>query len=113
DLLTLPYHEFLASLAVTHDFVSGSLKFRVEFENMNRFYEADASRVPNEDIVRFYTRDISDQRNIKNLLARQQQGLNQLLAVLEAFNIDRKEVLQQANLSEVMHDVQKLLSTKN
>ena len=113
ELLTLPYHEFLAMLAVNHDFVSCSLKFRVEFESMNRFYEADASRVPNEDIVRFYARDISDQRTIKNLLARQQQGLNQLLAVLEAFNIDRKEVLQRANLNDVMQDVQKLLSSRN
>jgi len=113
DLLTLPYHELLAMLAVTHDFVTGSLKFRVEFESMNRYYEADAARVPNEDIVRFYARDISDQRTIKNLLARQHQGLNQLLAVLEAFNIDRAEVLQRANLSEVMQDVQKLLSTRN
>lgn len=113
ELLTLPYNEFLAMLAVNHDFVSGSLKFRVEFESMNRFYEADASRVPNEDIVRFYARDTTEQRAIKNLLARQQQGLNQLLALLEAFNIDRREVLHRANLNEVMQDVQKLLSSKN
>ncbi len=113
ELLTLPYHEFLAMLSVSHEFVAGSLKFRVEFDSMNRHYEADASRVPNEEIVRFYARDTTDQRIIKNLLARQQQGLNQLLAVLEAFNIDRKEALNRANLNDVMMEVQKHLSARN
>jgi len=112
ELLTLPYHDFLAMLSVTHELVAGSLKLRVEFECMNRYFVADASRVPNEDIVRFYANDATDLLHLKNLLIRQQQGLNQLMGVLEAFNIDREEAARSANLSEVMQEVSKVLNNK-
>ena len=41
-----------------------------------------------------------------------QQGLNQLMGVLEAFNIDREEAARSANLSEVMQEVSKVLNIK-
>lgn len=112
ELLTLPYHDLLSTLSVSHELVAGSLKLRLEFESMDHFYTADASRVPNEDIVRFYVQDTTDQRQMKNLLARQQLGLNQLLGVLEAFNIDRDEAMRSANLGDVVQQVTKLLSVK-
>jgi hypothetical protein len=46
------------------------------------------------------------------LLYRQQQGLNQLLGVLEAFNIDRDEAARTANLNEVIQEVTKVLNSK-
>lgn len=113
ELLTLPYHEFLATFSLTHELVSGSLKLRVEIESMGRYYVVNASRVPHEDIVRLYVTDATEMHSIRNLLARQQQGLNQLLGVLEAFNIDRKEALQRANLNEVMQEVNRLLAAKH
>ena len=112
EMLTLPYLDLLSMLSVSHELVAGSLKLRVEFESMDHFYTADASRVPNEDIVRFYAQDSTELRQMKNLLARQQQGLNQLLGVLEAFNIDRDEAMDSTNLGDVVKQVTKLLSVK-
>jgi hypothetical protein len=112
ELLTLPYHDFLAMLSVSHELVAASLKFHVEFECMNRYFVADASRVPNEEIVRFYANDATELRHLKSLLLRQQQGLNQLMGVLEAFNIDRGEAAKSANLDEVMKEVSKVLNVK-
>ena len=112
ELLTLPYHDFLAMLSVSHELVAGSLKLRVEFECMNRYFIADASRVPNEEIMRFYANDATELRQLKNLLMRQQQGLNQLMGVLEAFNIDKEEAARSANLREVIQEVSKVLNIK-
>lgn len=112
EMLTLPYLDLLSMLSVSHELVAGSLKLRVEFESLDHFYTAEAFRVPNEDSVRFYAQDCTELRQIKNLLARQQQGLNQLLGVLEAFNIDRDEAMHSANLGDVVQQVTKLLSVK-
>jgi hypothetical protein len=112
ELLTLPYHEFLAMFSLTHELVSSSLKLRVEFDLLDRYYVVNAARVPHEDIVRLYVTDATEMRSCKNLLARQQQGLNQLLGVLEAFNIDRGEAIRRANLNEVIQEVNKLLSSR-
>jgi hypothetical protein len=112
ELLTLPYHEFLAMLSLSHERVAASLKLRVEFECAGRFFIADATRVPNEDIVRFYANDATDTKLLKSLLARQQQGINQLLGVLEAFNIDRAEAERSANITEVIQEVSRVLNLK-
>ena len=112
ELLMLPYHDFLAMLSLSHEVVSASLKLRVEFESGSRFFISDATRVPNEEIIRFYANDATEQRHLKNLLYRQQQGLNQLLGVLEAFNIDRDEAARTANLNEVIQEVTKVLNSK-
>jgi hypothetical protein len=88
------------------------LKLRVEFECANRYFLADASRVPNEDIVRFYANDATEMKHLKNLLSRQQLGINQLIGVLEAFNIDRAEATRSANLNEVIQEVNKVLNSK-
>jgi hypothetical protein len=86
---------------------------RVEFESGNRYFIADATRVPNEEIMRFYANDASELRQLKTLLFRQQQGLNQLLGVLEALNIDKEEAVRSANLNDVIQEVTKLLGVKN
>ncbi len=112
ELLTLPYHEFLAMLSLSHERVAGSLKLRVEFECANRYFLADATRVPNEDIVRFYANDATEMKHLKNLLSRQQLGINQLIGVLEAFNIDRAEATRSANLNDVIQEVTKVLNSK-
>jgi hypothetical protein len=112
ELLTLPYHEFLAMLSLSHERVSVSLKLRVEFECSNRCFIADATRVPNEEIVRFYANDATELNHLKNLLTRQQQGINQLMGVLEAFNIDPSEAARSANLNEVIQEVTKVLNGK-
>jgi hypothetical protein len=112
ELLTLPYHEFLAMLSLSHERVSVSLKLRVEFECSNRCFIADATRVPNEEIVRFYANDATELNHLKNLLTRQQQGINQLMGVLEAFNIDPSESARSANLNEVIQEVTKVLNGK-
>jgi hypothetical protein len=113
DLLTLPYADFLSMLSLSHELVSGSYKLRAEFESGNRYFIADATRVPNEEIVRFYANDATELRQLKTLLFKQQQGLNQLLGVLEALNIDKDEALRSANLSDVIQEVTKLLGGKN
>jgi hypothetical protein len=112
ELLTLPYHEFLAVLSLSHEQVVASLKLRVEFECSSRFFLADATRVPNEDIMRFYANDATETKLLKSLLSRQQQAINQLMGVLEAFNIDRSEAARSANLNEVIQEVVKVLNTK-
>jgi len=112
ELLTLPYHEFLAMLSLSHERVSESLKLRVEFECADRYFLADATRVPNEEIVRFYANDATELKHLKNLLTRQQHGINQLMGVLEAFNIDRAEAARSANLNEVIQEVTKVLNLK-
>ncbi len=112
ELLTLPYHEFLAMFSLTHELVSNSLKLRVEFDLQDRYYVVNAARVPHEDIVRLYVTDATEMRLCRNLLARQQQGLNQLLGVLEAFNIDRGEAIRRANLNDVIQEVSRLLAAK-
>lgn len=112
ELLTLPYHEFLAMLSLSHERVANSLKLRVEFECANHYFMADATRVPNEDIIRFYANDATEMKLLKSLLSRQQQAINQLMGVLEAFNIDRSEATRSANLSEVMQEVSKVLNAK-
>jgi hypothetical protein len=113
DLLTLPYPDFLSMLSLSHELVSGSYRLRVEFESGNRYFIADATRVPNEEIMRFYANDASELRQLKTLLFRQQQGLNQLLGVLEALNIDKEEAVRSANLNDVIQEVTKLLGVKN
>ena len=112
ELLTLPYHEFLATLSLSHERVAESLKLRVEFECADRLFLADATRVPNEEIVRFYANDATELKYLKNLLSRQQQGINQLMGVLEAFNIDRAEAARSANLNDVIQEVTKVLNLK-
>jgi hypothetical protein len=112
ELLTLPYHEFLAMLSLNHEHVMSSLKLRVEFECENRYFLADATRVPNEDIIRFYANDATEIKHLKTLLIRQQQGINQLMGVLEAFNIDRAEAERSANIAEVIQEVSKVLNPK-
>jgi hypothetical protein len=112
ELLTLPYHEFLAMLSLSHELIVTSLKLRVEFECANRYFLADATRVPNEEIIRFYAQDATEIKHLKSLLLRQQQGINQLIGVLEAFNIDRSEAARSANLNEVIQEVSKILSSK-
>ena len=100
-------------LSLSHELVSGSYRLRVEFESGNRYFIADATRVPNEEIMRFYANDASELRQLKTLLFRQQQGLNQLLGVLEALNIDKEEAVRSANLNDVIQEVTKLLGVKN
>jgi hypothetical protein len=62
--------------------------------------------------MRFYANDATELRQLKNLLMRQQQGLNQLMGVLEAFNIDKEEAARSANLREVIQEVSKVLNIK-
>jgi hypothetical protein len=112
DLLTLTYEDFLAVMGLSHELVSGSIKLRVEFECLNRFFIADASRVPNEDIMRFYANDATELRQMRSLLSKQQVGLNNLLGVLEAFNINREDASRQAKLDDVLQEVSRVLAAK-
>jgi hypothetical protein len=47
------------------------------------------------------------------LLGRQQEGINQLLAILDALNIDRHEVTRSTRVSQLMEEVSRLLEGMN
>lgn len=113
ELLALPYHELLGILGLNHDLTSNSLRLHVEFTVADSTFAADAFRVPNEHIVRFYAHDISDFQRAKILLLRQQRGIDQLLNILEALNIDRAEAGLNTNVNDVMREVAELLKREN
>jgi hypothetical protein len=113
DLLTLPYHEFLGMLDLNHELVANSLQLRAEFTAQDKSFQADAFRIPNESIMRFYSHDISELHLAKVLLGRQQEGINQLLAILDALNIDRHEVARSTRVSQLMEEVSRMLEGMN
>ena len=63
--------------------------------------------------MRFYSHDISELHLAKALLGRQQEGINQLLAILDALNIDRNEVTRSTRVSQLMEEVTRLLDRMN
>jgi hypothetical protein len=113
ELLTLPYHELLSVLELNHDLASNSLRLHVSFTVADNTYEADAFRVPNEDIVRFYARNVSEFQKAKSLLVRQQRGIDQLLNILEALNIDRTEASRNTHVDDVIREAAELLKRSN
>jgi hypothetical protein len=109
EWLTLPYHEFLGMLNLNHDLVANSIKLRAEFNIEDKTYQADTFRIPNASITRFYSHDISELRMARDLLTGQQEGINRLLAILEALNVDRAEVSKSTRVSQIMTEVNDLL----
>jgi hypothetical protein len=113
ELLTLPYDEFLAVLSVNHDILRSTQKLQVEFESMGRFFIAEASRVPNEDIIRFYANDASEIRLLRSRINQQQQSIKQLTGVLEALNVDLASALGQSQFSELLKQIPGVLTKKH
>lgn len=109
ELLALPYHELLGALGLNHDLVANGLRLHVEFAVADVTFDADAFRVPNENTVRFYARNVSELQVAKNLLARQQKGIDQLLNVLEALNINRTEAMRTTHVEDVIREAAELL----
>lgn len=109
DFITLPYDELLSVLGLNHNLLCHSLRLRTNFTINGIAYDADAFRVINENIVRFYAHDVTDFHQAKDLLARQQKSINQLLNILEALNIDRSEAAKSTNILELSQEVERLL----
>jgi hypothetical protein len=113
ELLSLPYYELLSVLELNHDLASNSLRLHVVFSVADCTYEADAFRVPNEHIVRFYAHNVTEFQKAKSLLIRQQRGIDQLLNILEALNIDRHEAGRNTHVDDVMREAAELLNRGN
>lgn len=110
EWLTLPYHEFLSMLVLNHDLVANSVQLTAEFTLQETTYQADSFRLPNEPIMRFYAHDVSELHLAKKLLLSQHEGINRLLAILDALNVDRQEVTRSTRVSQLLDEVANLLA---